>query len=159
VAVTSWLRRLWLGKAGRPADLITGVVGPEKDGGWSAFFLGDGLKPPEVRAWTLTEVADQAAATVASLYARHPPVEGAELMLAMYPWDFRGGAIFDVTGEPGSYSARDIQGSEALVHGATLEDLVSAVERLTDVPRNRSMFRWIRSISSLPVPPTSPLSS
>jgi hypothetical protein len=159
VAVGGWLRRLWLGKAGRPADLITGVVGREKDGGWSVFFISEGLEPAEVRAWTLTEVTDQAAAVVASLYAKHPPVEGAELQLAIYPWEiYRGGPIFDISGERGSYTARDIQGSDVAVQGATLEDLVSTIEQMPDVPLTNSMFRWLRPIASLPVPPTSPLS-
>jgi hypothetical protein len=152
------LRRLLLGKAGRPADLITGVAGVEKDGGWSVFFISEGLEPAQVRAWTLTEVVDGAAAAVASLYAKHPPVEGAELQLAIYPWNYRGGAIFDISGQQGSFSARDIQGSDLAVQGATLEDLVAAVERMPGVPPDKSMFRWIRPIASLPIPPTSPLS-
>jgi hypothetical protein len=157
VTVLNWLRRLLLGKAGRPADLITGVVGREKDGGWSVFFISDGLEPADVRAWTLTEVGDAAAAAVAAAYAKHPPVEGAELQLAIYPWNYRGGAIFDIGGQPGSYSARDIQGSDASVQGATLEDLVSAVERMPGMTPDKAMFRWIRPIASLPVPPASPL--
>lgn len=153
-----WLRRLWLGKAGRPADLITGVVGLKKDGGWSVFFISEGLEPADVRAWTLTDVVDAAAAVVASLYARHPPVEGAELQLAIYPWDYDDGPIFDIAGQQGSLSARDIQGSDLAVQGATLEDLVTAVERMPGVPPNNSLFRWIRPIGSLRVPPASPLS-
>jgi hypothetical protein len=158
VAVGGWLRRLLLGKAGRPADLITGVVGRENDGAWSAFFISEGLEPAKVRAWTLTEVTDQAAAAVASLYSKHPPVEGAELQLAIYPWDYRGGPIFDISGRRGSYTAQDIQGSDIAVQGATLEDLVSTVEQMPDAGVTKSMFRWIRPIGSLPVPPTSPLS-
>lgn len=155
-----WLRRVWVGKAGRPADLITGVVGPEKDGGWSGFFMSEGLEPADVRAWTLTEVVDAADAAVASLYAKHPPVEGAELQLAIYPWgDYRRGPMFDVTGQPGSLTARDIQGSDAVVQGATLQDLVTAVERMPGMTLNDVMFRWIRPVASLPVPPTSPVSS
>jgi hypothetical protein len=45
------------------------------------------------------------------------------------------------------------------VQADTLEDLVTAVERTPDVPPNDAMFRWIRPIASLPVPPTSPLSA
>lgn len=153
-----WLRRLWLGQAGRPAALITGVASPDKDGGWSVFFVGDGLEPPKVRACSLSEVTDGAAAAVASLYAAHPPVDDAELQLAIYPWDYRGGAILDITGERGSFSARDIQGSDLAVRGATLEDLVTAVERLPEVSPDKAMFRWIRPIASLPVPPPAPLS-
>jgi hypothetical protein len=153
-----WLRDLWLGKAGRPAALITGVVGREKDGGWSVFFISEGLEPAEVRAWTLTEVTDDASAAVATLYADHPTVDDAELQLAIYPWNYDGGPIFDIAGQQGSFSARDIQGRDLAVRGATLEDLVTAVERLPGVSPNDAMFRWIRPIASLPTPPASPLS-
>jgi hypothetical protein len=150
---------LWQGKAGRPADLITGVVGRRKDGGWSAFFMSEGLAPADVRAWTLADVVAAADAAVAALYAQHPPVEGAELQLAIYPWDYRRGPIFDIAGEPGAFSARDIQGSDVEVRGATLEDLATAVEGLPGMKPNDAMFRWIRPIASLPVPPISPLST
>jgi hypothetical protein len=62
----TFLRRLWRGKAGRPAALITGIAGPEKDGGWSVSFVSEGLVPADVRARTLTEVIDGAAAAVAT---------------------------------------------------------------------------------------------
>jgi hypothetical protein len=153
-----WLRQLLVGRAGRPAALITSVAGRDKDGGWSVFFISDGLEPAKVRAWTLTEVVDAASAAVATLYAGHPAVDDAELQLAIYPWDYRGGAIFDIAGQQGSFSARDIQGSDLAVRGATLEDLVTAVERLPGVRPDKAMFRWIRRIDSLPVPPASPLS-
>lgn len=158
MAVGQLLRRWWLGKAGRPADLITGVAGPDKDGGWSAFFVSEGLEPAEVRGWTLTEVADRACAAVAALYAQHAPVDGAELQLAIYPWDYKGGAMFDVAGRQGEFAARDIQGSELAIEGATLEDLVAAIVRLGTPASEDSMLRWIRPIASIPVPPTSPVS-
>jgi hypothetical protein len=153
-----WLRRLLLGRPPRPAALITGVVGHGEDGGWSVFFVSDGLEPADVRAWTLTDVTDAASAAVAALYAKHPPVDGAEFQLAIYPSDYRGGAILDITGQQGSFSARDIQGSDLAVRGATLEDLVTAVEQASGVRPNKAMFRWIRPIASLPTPPTSPVS-
>jgi hypothetical protein len=116
-------------------DLITGVVGPEKKGGWSAFWIGDGACPRRVKAPTLTQVADQAASAVAALYARTSPIPGAELALAIYPWTHDGGPIliFDIDGYPGSFTARDIQGSDRMVNGATLEDLVAAVEHMPDI--------------------------
>jgi hypothetical protein len=157
--VGTWLRRLILGDAGRTTDLITGIVGPEKKtGGWSIIFESDGLTPADVRAWTLTDVTDLAAAAVASLYAKHPPVEGAELQLAIFPWDYDDGPIFDVEGQPGSYVARDIQGSDLRVEGWTLEDLVTAIERIPERVRGDAMLRWIRPVASLPVPPIPPLS-
>jgi hypothetical protein len=90
------LRRLWSGAAGRPAALITGLVGREQDGDWSVSFLSDGLAPADVRASGLSEVIDRAVAVVASLYAGHPPVEGAELQLAIYPWRYNDGPIFAI---------------------------------------------------------------
>jgi hypothetical protein len=138
--------------------LITGVAAPKEDGGWSAFFISDGLEPADVSAWSLTDVSDAAAAAVASLYAGYPAVDGAELQLAIYPWEYGGGPIFDISGQSGAFRAEDIQGSELAVQGATLEDLVTAVERMPGAPANNSMFRWIRPIASLPTPPTSPVS-
>ena len=105
-------------------------------------------------------MADQAASAVAALYARTSPIAGAELQLAIYPWTYDGGPdggpIFDIDGYPGSFTARDIQGSDRMVNGATLEDLVAAVEHMPDIPIGHSMFRWIRQIASLPVPEVSP---
>jgi len=145
------LRRALVGKDRRPAALITGAVGPEeKKGGWSVVWAGDGAWPPRVYAPTLTQVADQAGSAVAALYALAPPIPGAELQLAIYPWSYDGGPVFDIDGHSGSFTARDIQGSDLTVNGATLEDLVAAVEHMPDIPAGHSMFRWIRQIASLP---------
>ena len=94
---------------------------------------------------------------VASLYAGHPPVEGAELQLAIYPWHYDDGPMFDIAGQQGAFIARDIQGSDLAVQGTTLEDLITAVERMPDVPPDNAMFRWIRPIASLPARPVSPV--
>ncbi|MEV0717023.1 hypothetical protein [Asanoa sp. NPDC050611] len=148
-----WLRRMWVGRTKTPAALITGVAGVDEDGGWTAFFIsGGGPEPVNVRGGTLTEVVDVAADAVAGLYAVHPPVEGAELQLAIYPWDYHGGPIFEVAGQPGSFSARDIQGTDLAVHGATLEELVTAVERLPASPAGNAMLLWIRPVAALPAP-------
>jgi hypothetical protein len=159
VGIAPSLRRLWRGKAGRNAALITGVVGPDKEGGWSAFFVSEGLELADVRGWTLTEVADNACAAVAALYAQYPAVEGAELQLAIYAWDYNGGPIFDVTGQSGQFVARDLQGSDLAVEGATLEDLLEAMTRLGPPSSPDSMLRWIQPIAALRVPPISPLSA
>jgi hypothetical protein len=144
------LRRALGGKDRQPAALITGVIGPaEKNGGWSVSWAGDGAWPPNLHAPTLTQAAGQAAAAVAALYTAAPPIPGAELQLAIYPWNYRGGPMFDIDGHPGSFTAHDIQGSDLTVYGATLEDLASAVEHMPDIPADDSMFRWIRQITSL----------
>jgi hypothetical protein len=151
------LLRLLGGKKRRPATLITAVAGPDTDGGgWSISWAGEGVWPPRVRAGSLTEAADRAASAVAALYARYPPLPGAELQLAIYPWDYRGGPMFDITGQAGALRARDIQGSDRSVSGATLEDLVDAVRDMPGLPGDDSMFRWIRPVASLPLEPTAP---
>lgn len=150
------LRRLLAAKERRPAALLTGVAGPGKQGGWSVSWAGDGAHPPRIHAASLTEAAGQAASAVATLYARHPPVVGAELQLAIYPWGYHGGAMFDITGHAGAFTALDIQGSGRSVTGATLEDLVDAVRSITDIAQDDSMFRWIRQVAALQVPAVSP---
>ena len=148
--MASLLRRLLGGKERQPAALITGVIGPDPNGGWSVTWAGDGLWPSGVHASSLTQAADQAAAAVAALYAQHPPVADAELQLAIHPWEYKGGPMFDISGQAGGLTARDIQGSERSVSGKTLEDLVAAVRGLPDLPAEDSMFRWVRAVASLP---------
>lgn len=145
--------RLLRTKERQPASLITGVAGPDKKGGWSVTWVGDGAWPPRVHAETLTQAADQAAAAVAALYASSPPVADAEFQLAIYPWDYKGGAMFDISGDPGAYTAHDIQGSDQSVSGATLEELVEAVRQLAGVPDGDSLLRWVRQVATLPLPP------
>jgi hypothetical protein len=148
--------RLLRTKERQPTSLITGVAGPDKKGGWSVTWVGDGAWPPRVHAETLTGAADQATAAVAALYAGSAPVADAEFQLAMYPWDYQGGAMFDVSGDAGAYTARDIQGSDESVCGATLEELVEAVRRLADAADGDSMLRWIRQVATLPLPAPPP---
>jgi hypothetical protein len=147
------MRRLLTGKERQPGDLITGVARPDKTGGWSVTWAGDGAWPPKVAAASLTDAAGQATAAVATLYAEYPPVPGAELQLAIYPWDYKGGPMFDITGTAGAFTARDIQGSGQSVSGSTLEDLVEAVSQLSGVPADDSMFRWTRKVASLSAEP------
>lgn len=146
------MRRLLTGKEREPSALITAIVGTAKNGGWSVTWTGDGAWPPRVQGATLNETTDQAVAAVAALYAGYPPVPGAELQFVLYPWGYKNGPIFDITGKAGALTARDIQGSEMSVSGATPEDLVEAVRQLAGVPEDDSMFRWVRKVSSLPRP-------
>jgi hypothetical protein len=146
------VRRVLLGKRAVPADLITGIVGPEAEGDWCVFWAGDGASPSTVRALSMTQVIDEAASEVAALYARHPQVSGAELQFAIYPWNYRGGPIFDITARPGLFTAHDKLGSDQEFQAATLEDLIVAVEKTRGVGAEDSMFRWVRPIASLPLP-------
>lgn len=130
------------------ADLITGIV-DRTDETWGVTWASDGATPPARSGRSLTSVTDQAAADVASLYARRPATSGAELQFAIYPWTGRpGNVILDVQRSIGGFTARDIQGSDALVQGTSLEDLVREAERR--LPKtDDAMLRWIRPVSEL----------
>ena len=43
------------------------------------------------------------------LDASLPPNHGAELQLAIYPWEYWDGPILDVSGSPGGFAARDLE--------------------------------------------------
>lgn len=144
------LRRLLSARQRQPGALITGVVSARTDG-WSVSWAGDGATPAALRAPSLSEAADQATAAVAALYAGSPPNPGAELQFAIYPWDYRDGPIFDISGSRGGFAAKDLRSSLPAVSGATLEDLVAAVEDMPGAGTSHCMFRWVQQISALPV--------
>jgi hypothetical protein len=130
------------------ADLITATVAQTGDG-WLVLWWSDGAVPEKLTAPSLTEAVDQAASAAAALYATGQPIPGAELQLAIYPWEYEAGApIFDISGGLGHFTARDIQGSERIIEGASLEDLVALAEQVPDGPT--SMFRWTRPVTALP---------
>jgi hypothetical protein len=143
------LRRFLGGRDRGPGDLITGVVSSRADS-WQVIWAGDGAQPASLRAPSLSDAAEQASAVVAELYASLPPNPAAELQLAIYPWEYRDGPIFDVSGSPGGFAARDLENSFPAVHGAALEDLVAAVEPMPGAGPGHCMFRWIRPVSALP---------
>lgn len=146
----SVLRRLLGPRERPPGDFLTGSIGPDKDGWWSVMWSGDGAWPQPVRAQTLTETADQASAAAADLYASHPARPIAELQLAIFPWNYRSGPIFDISGGPGDFIAQDLDGSCPSINGTTLEDLVASVKHMPGAGVDHSMFRWIRQISAIP---------
>lgn len=132
------------------ADLITGTVSRTEDG-WLVLWWGDGATPGELTAPSLTEATSQASSAVAALYAASQPLPGAVLQFAIYPWDDSGEAalIYDISGGPGRFIARDMQGSERVLEGGALEDLVRRAEELPEAMT--SMFRWIRPVAELPI--------
>ena len=146
VAMKPWLRRLLMGKTSVPAKLLTGLVGPDKNGGWSVSWVGDGVSPNEVRAWTLTQVVDDATAAVVDIYARFPPIETAELQFAIYPWNYDGGPIFEITKRGSEFTAHDTMGSDRTIRAASLEGLVEAIAPDAD---DNTMLQWIRAVSQL----------
>ncbi len=139
-----WLRRLLFGKKSLPAQLLTGLVGPDKEGGWSVSWVGDGVWPKDVRAWTLTQAVDDAVTAVTDLYASFPPVNEAELQFAIYPWNYNGGPIFEITKQGSEFAAHDTMGSNRTVRAASLEGLIEAIAPQAN---DNAMLRWIRWIS------------
>lgn len=150
------LRRILGARERTPAALITAALNPDNNGGWAVSWAGDGVLPRAIHCATLVQAVDEAATAVATLYGRYPPVPEAELQLAIFPSRYRGGAMFDIGGHPGAFSAHDIQGSDRTVAGATLEDLLQAVRKIDDIPEGHYMFRWVRPVASLPLPPEVP---
>jgi hypothetical protein len=130
--------------AGPQPGLITGLAGPRKNG-WSVTWVCTGRVPAPVHAPSLSLAATGASATVASLLARGTIDPATEFQLAIYPWPYHGGPVFDITGAPGSLTARS---GAASVHGATLEDLLTAGQRMP--AGHGAMFRWTRPVSALP---------
>jgi hypothetical protein len=131
------------------ANLITAMVAPRRSG-WEVSWASDGKTPREFSEQSLTGLVERAAQETAALYANQRQAAGAELQFAIYPWEGGGDidVILDVSGGPGNYVARDIQGSGITFTAESLEELVSAAERY--VPdRNRAMFRWERKVSEL----------
>ncbi|HEU0237992.1 MAG TPA: hypothetical protein VFR11_01760, partial [Micromonosporaceae bacterium] len=136
-----WLRRLLVGRSGRPDKLITAVVRRDEPGGWSLSWVGDGRWPTELRASTLTELVEQASAAVTDLYARYPPVAGAELQFAIYPWDYHRGPMFAVEKHDQLFIARDELGGGHELQANSLGDLITTAEH--DYGAD-SMLHWVR---------------
>jgi hypothetical protein len=143
------LRRLLGARDRGPADLITGIVTARADD-WQVTWAGDGAQPASMQASSLSDATEQASAAVADLYASLAPNPAAELQLAIYPWDYRDGPIFDVSGSPGGFTAQDLDNSFPAVQGAALEDLVTAAEPMPGAGPGHCMFRWVRPVSALP---------
>jgi hypothetical protein len=134
--------------SGRLSNLVTCVV--ERDGDfWSVSWASDGRVPPDFKDHSLTAVTDRAASQVAAMYSGKPQAADAELQFAIYPWEGNPGkVILDITATANGLVARDIQGTELAVEGASLEELVQKGETMLPNPKE-AMFRWIRRVSDL----------
>jgi|SRR5580704_571512 hypothetical protein len=149
--MSKWRRLLGITER-LPGNLLTAIVGPDKKrGNWEVTWIGDGgVEPKDLRAATLTEAVDQAAAAVADLYARYPPNPDAELQLAIYPWHYHvGDPMYDISIGSDGFDAHDLQDQVPPIEGATLEDLVAATEYTPGSGIDHCMFRWIRPAESL----------
>jgi hypothetical protein len=131
------------------AGVLTCLVSAEDDA-WAVSWMSDNTRkePPEFEAASLTEAVDQAATAALALWSVRPLVPGALLDFAIYPWRYgKNGAIYDISGRPGDFTARDIQGSNREVRASSLEGLVEAVSQQPggDV----AMLRWDRPFAEL----------
>ena len=140
-----WFKRAF---SGRLPDLVTCVV--EREGeAWEAVWASDGRLPENFQDHSLTAVADRAAASLAAMYSGESEAASAELQLAIDPGKGNPGKmILDITREAEGLVARDIQGTEITIQGASLDELVQKAETMVPNP-SEAMFRWIRRVSEL----------
>ena len=140
-----WFKRTF---SGRLPNLVTCVV--DRDGDeWEVVWASEGRVPDNFKDHSLTAIAGRAAASVAGMYSGDPQAASAELQFAIYPWKGNPGkVILDITREAEGFVARDIQGTEITIQGASLEDLVQNAETMVPSPSN-AMLRWIRRVSEL----------
>jgi hypothetical protein len=140
-----WFKRAF---SGRLPNLVTCVV--DRDGeAWEVAWASEGRVPDNYKDHSLTAIAERAAAHVADMYSGDPQAASAELQFAIYPWKGNPGkVILDVSRDAEGFLARDIQGTEIAIQGASLEDLVQKAETMLPNPSD-AMFRWIRRVSEL----------
>lgn len=141
----SWFKRAF---RGRLPDLVTCVI--ERGGeSWDASWASDGRVPENFKAHSLTGATGRAATQAAAMYSGKPEAANAELQFAIYPWEGNPGkVILDITADANDLVARDIQGTEITIRGASLEELVQKGETMVPNP-SEAMFRWIRRVSEL----------
>ena len=134
--------------------LICGVITREIDS-WTVVWDDERIQPTEIRAPGLTEAADQAAVLAVAHQAAQPLGQDAELQLAIYPWDYVDGPMFDITAGPSGFTATDMLGiARAPLQGSSLEDLVFAAGNLTDRRAAGAMLMWTRPVAELAQPPS-----
>jgi hypothetical protein len=119
-------------------------------GVWAISWLSDDKKkePPEFEAASLTEAADQAATAALALWSTLPFIPDAELDFAIYPRR-RGeiAAIYEISGRPGDFTAREFQGRNREVRASSLDGLVEAVQ---EPGGDMAVLRWVRPFAELP---------
>ena len=125
--------------------LLTGIIRPGSPG-WLVSWVTHGRSPRRLRAATLTSAIEQASEQAAKLYRHRPTMSDTELLLAIFPGPYKGGPIFEISGEPGHFTARDTRGSRT-VHCATLEDLAAA--RAEAMTGGQCMLVWKRPLAEL----------
>lgn len=132
------------------AGVLTCLLFAE-DGAWAINWMSDNARkePSEFEAANLTEAVDQAATAALALWSTRPLVPGAQLDFAIYPWRYgRNGAIYEISGGPGDFMARDTMGSDREVRASSLEGLVEAVSH--EPGGEVAMLRLVRPFAELP---------
>jgi hypothetical protein len=121
----------------------------EQDECWHVTWLGERNELPDLEAASLTEATDLAAKMAQALDTARGRPSGAVLSFAIYPRGAGNNAlVYDVSGGPGQFKARDTQDSGQQVHAANLEELVAAArhQAWTDY----AMLCWVRPLEELP---------
>jgi hypothetical protein len=133
--------------------VLIGLVGRRK-GAWSVDWVSNNPCPPEPKGIpTLSEAVEQAAQLTAQHYAGYAAIPGAELQLAIYPWDdYKGGLVLEIRGWPGELTAQDLDATCTAVHGSKFEDIAAGVEQLHFDEPGHPMFRMAMPISDLQLP-------
>jgi hypothetical protein len=123
----------------------------EEEECWRVTWFGNsGNQPPDFEAANLTEVTDVAATGALALYAAGPRPLGAVLAFAIYPRKpGKKGVLYDVSGSPGQFKARDMQNMAHQVDAANLEELIEAVRQQAGA--DIAMLRWVRPFAELPI--------
>lgn len=123
----------------------------EEEACWRVTWFGNRRnEPPDFQAASLTEVTDLAATAALARYVAGPQPPGAVLGFAIYPRKSgKTGVLYDVSGRPGQFEARDVQASARQVQAASLEELVEAVRQQAGA--DIAMLRWVRPFAELPV--------
>jgi hypothetical protein len=131
------------------AKLVTAILAPGGSG-WDVSWASDGKTPRDFSEPSLSGSVERASKEVLALYANHREAAEAELQFAIYPWEGGGeiDVILDISGSPGKYEAKDIQGTGIAFSAESLEALVVDGQRY--VPdAGKAMFRWDRRVSEL----------
>lgn len=131
-------------------DVLTALIGPG-NGGWSVTWVRAGETPPPLTAPTLTAAAEQATEAAQRRRSRHPGA-GTQLVLAIYPVRDKRGPALEISGVPGGFTATNPD-SGATLHGATLEDLVTAAASALGPAATGFTLRWTKRLTAAPAAP------
>jgi len=146
------------GPADPDRELITAVLLRHHKRYWRLMWIGAGkdLRDRDIRAASVTAAVNEASRIVAELYRGSPVSAVTDFMLFIFgrrlPVHDKGPQLL-VSGEPGRLTATDTP-DEALLRGATLDDLLAAAGANPAEPGDYGI-RWTRPVSALADPSSS----